>query len=315
MRIDEDVMHCVCYVGFRRNGKPVIGGTAFFVEFEESSALVVTARHIISMIRGLDASSPVVLWVGSSSGGISEVKTDPSDWLTHPDESVDAAVLRRPVPYRDLGHRCLTRRMFVTDEFIQKYDVGAGDELYFPGLFVRHRGERRIEPILRQGTVAAMPLDPVNTGLGPASVYLAEVRSMGGFSGSPVFVHMDMWRVTPRISDDVIDELGEAPAQDSFFGLVHGHYDVKAMMDGGPLDLQDVNMGIAVITPAQRVRELIELPELEEMRMNGDKKDLAEAVPTMDFAVDSTIESTANLMGKLLQVPKDEADEIHRDHQ
>ena len=87
------------------------------------------------------------------------------------------------------------------------------------------------------------------------------------------------------------------------------------MMDGGPLDLQDVNMGIAVITPAQRVRELIELPELEEMRMNGDKKDLAEAVPTMDFAVDSTIESTANLMGKLLQVPKDEADEIHRDHQ
>jgi hypothetical protein len=43
-------------------------------------------------------------------------------------------------------------------------------------------------PIGRHGSLAMMPSEPIQTDLGFADVYLIKARSMGGISGSPVFV-------------------------------------------------------------------------------------------------------------------------------
>ena len=269
-RIHDSLLKCVCFLGCRVDGKPIIGGTAFLVDSDGKSAHVVTALHNIGLIRRDYPHHPVILFVNTPQGP-REVETDPEDWIGHPDTSqvVDAAVYRIPLAMDGLDHSKLhvDDEHWVTDGFMTKFDVGIGDELYFPGLFVRHRGASQYQPILRVGTLASIPQDLVNTELGKTEVYLAEVRSIGGFSGSPVFLRMPMWRAPVRLTDETIVEISSNLSQglgmrDMFLGVVHGHYDVDAILSGKPIDLEEVNMGIGLITPAQRIRELLEHPEL-----------------------------------------------------
>jgi len=79
--------------------------------------------------------------------------------------------------------------------------------------------------------------------------YLAEVRSIGGLSGSPVFIY----RETP------------APNPDSrafmlyLLGMIRGHWDYKrtAAMDFDDGELDAVNKGIAIITPAYEIMDVL----------------------------------------------------------
>jgi hypothetical protein len=234
-------------------------------------------------------------------GPIARHDTAAGDWLFHPsDSSVDVAVLRVPLPVKGYDHLAITREMFLTDAERAKQKVGVGDELYFPGLFVPHRGRERLLPIVRQGTIAAMPDEHVSTAMGQVEAYLCEVRSIGGLSGSPVFLHFDMWRVPPGGPDDPIPEM----RGDAFFGLVHGHFDARKLLST-PIDLEAVNMGVSIVVPAQRIREVIEQPKVEEMR---DKKQEDEGA-----VMDSTFENAEfrnfeNLTGRLLKVSKEELD-------
>jgi hypothetical protein len=313
MRVDDKVRKCVCFIGYRVDDTDVVGATAFLVAFDETRRLVVTAKHVIDKIKDLAPGSPVSLWLNPKGDApMTRHDTDPAHWLPHPsDPTVDAAVLCEPLPVEGFDHLAITREMFLTDEDGATQGIGVGDELYFPGLFIPHRGRERLLPIVRQGTIAAMPEERVATQIGLIEAYLGEVRSIGGLSGSPVFLHFDMWRVVPGGPDDPIPER----RGDAFFGLVHGHHDAKSLLTT-PIDLEAVNMGISIIVPAQRIREVIEQPQVEQMRDTQSKE--AKAV-----VMDSTFESaefrsfapTEDLLSKLLQVPKEEADEVHRGHQ
>ena len=79
---------------------------------------------------------------------------------------------------------------------MEREEIGIGSEVYFPGLFVHHHG--RNEPIVRGGIVSSMPTEPVLTEFGEIHAYLAEARSVGGLSGSPVIVD----NTTPFRIDD-----------------------------------------------------------------------------------------------------------------
>jgi len=253
MRIHDAFNRCVCFIGYQVGDTERVGASAFFVEFEPGVRLAVTARHVIDSIRAsAPPGTPVRLWVNRVDG-LGYLDTEVDDWLFHPSNpSIDAAVWRHPVPWEGLGHLAIQRQIFITDAFIDEQKVGIGDELFFPGLFVHHRGANRVRPIMRQGTIAAVPEEPVKTAIGPMEAYLAEVRSIGGLSGSPVFLHMDPFRVPP--GDEPLPE--DSPPV-TFIGLVHGHHDWRTKL-GQPIDLEAINMGISVILPAQRIREVIE---------------------------------------------------------
>ena len=211
MRVSDDYLKCVCFVGtYPVGGSLVVGGTAFFVWSTEPASNVsgwhvVTARHVVDEIKARWPGQPVVLVVNSESQatGIDYVLTNPDHWHGHPeDPSIDVAVYEHTLSpgILELDHVAIGRRAFATDEFLAKYQVGIGDELLFPGLFRFHQGTERIRPIMRQGTIAAMPHEKVDlgNGRGLAEAYLAEARSIGGLSGSPVLLHMGMWRYTPN---------------------------------------------------------------------------------------------------------------------
>src|SRR5262249_28302595 len=130
-----------------------------------------------------------------SDGTATQYQMDKSEWEFHEDSRVDAAVA--PMRWRDsdllrkYDLQAISTQEFLTDELIERFQITPGEELYFPGLFVKHPGNQSNIPILRTGTIAALPKEPVFTKRGLARGYLAELRSIGGHSGSPVFVHRE----------------------------------------------------------------------------------------------------------------------------
>jgi hypothetical protein len=81
------------------------------------------------------------------------------------------------------------------------------------GLFTRFTGTTHLIPIVRTGNVAMMPRDrlPI-AGFGEMEAYLAEGRSIGGLSGSPVFV-----RNTTKMP------IQNAKGTSHLYGLGEGH--------------------------------------------------------------------------------------------
>lgn len=150
--------------------------------------------------------------------------------------------------------------LFCTDEIIRLDKIGVGDEISITGLFAYHQGQRRNAPIVRIGNIAALPDEQVKTRFGPYSAsidaYLIEARSIGGLSGSPVFVHL------PPLDGRRRPE--SKPAY--LLGLMHGHWDVNlsstdAVMTDS-LRSDAVNVGIGIVVPAKKILELINGPEL-----------------------------------------------------
>ena len=93
-------------------------------------------------------------------------------------------------------------------------------------------------------------LSPPND-FGEMDAYLIEARSIGGLSGSPVFVNLGSMR-----SKSGGLTIGAGGPRFLLFGLVHGHYDVDASeideLDHDvivPGQRDHVNTGIAIVVP------------------------------------------------------------------
>jgi hypothetical protein len=111
----------------------------------------------------------------------SEIFDIPSDqWIYHPDDDrvVDVAAMESRIsPFIYDIQQISLREEMVTDDVIKRWDIGIGDEVFFPGLFIHHGGQGRNLPIVRAGTLAAMRDEPIKTKEGSISAYLIEARS------------------------------------------------------------------------------------------------------------------------------------------
>jgi hypothetical protein len=69
--------------------------------------------------------------------------------------------------------------------------------------------------------------------------------------------------------------------------------------------------------PVWKLSELLNSEDVVEMRRHlADETLNGESTAVLDLATDRpSLTPTADLMSKLLQVPKEEADEVHRDHE
>jgi hypothetical protein len=211
---------------------------------------------------------------------------DDARWFYHPSESdsVDVAVLpfaTAGLPEYDIEYiQCAT---FVSEKRIKDYSIGLGDEVIAIGLFTSFYGRSRLTPLVRTGNIAMMPEDKIPLkGFGLADAYLVEGRSIGGLSGSPVFVRNTV--VVPGFrtadgKDASISGLGPL----HFLGLMHGHWDVTGMNVMGS-QLEAVNMGVAMVIPAKKILETLYHPELVRMRKEQDQLRHEENAPTPDVA-------------------------------
>jgi len=264
MIIREDIRKCVVFIGYRMaDGKMRLAGSGFFLgkestEQKADNVFLVTAKHVIDGIRRLGL--PEVFIRANATNGTSVwVRCQSNDWLFHKtDTSVDVALLRIGVPAQ-LDHLVFPHGLCVTDEVLKSHAVGLGDEVFVVGLFRHHHGNKRNIPIVRVGNLAAMTEEKVETrDFGLVDAYLIEARSIGGLSGSPVFLNLGVVRF-------IENQVKHAQGGPMFFllGLVHGHYDVpESAVDGSGLDsdtfsVERVNTGIAIVVPMHKIFEVI----------------------------------------------------------
>ena len=262
----DELRHTVCFVAVRlESGEFRFVGTAFLIarpfanDPDKAFVYTVTARHVVDGARDLGADR-LYLRGTSRTGDGQWWETGLADWRFHPaGPSVDVALLRAGPSREHFDFRVLPLSMITTAERLTSLDLGPGDEVAIIGLFAPHAGTQRNIPIVRVGTIAGQPEEPLQTTLGPMEAYLIEARSIGGLSGSPVLVHEPAVR---RSGGGI--QIGEPALH--LLGLMHGHFDVNP--GGSTLPSQPsaqearINMGIGIVVPALRILEILDLPEV-----------------------------------------------------
>jgi len=226
MRIRDDALKCVAFIGMEieRDSvkKNVWCGTGFLVSrtsdrFTTANFVyLVTARHVVAQIGERDFFVRINTKDGKSSvfHAGSNIK-----WFFHPkeDESSDVAVyplILEKEAFETLDYAAISSKNFVTDANIQSDGIGAGDDVFITGLFAHFSGNEKNFPIVRMGNIAMIPSEPVPTSsFGNMEIYLIESHSIGGLSGSPVFVlkqiEIGRWRIY-------------------LLGLIHGHWQIDS---------------------------------------------------------------------------------------
>ena len=246
MRLPDDILRAVAFVGVRLGNEVVYGGTAFLtsVPFEKAPdrcvIYLVTARHVVTELQ---QHGDLCVRFNHKTGD-ARLYSIPGKWSFHRDEAVDLAAVAINIPLT-VDYATYDTEVYVTDDKVAGYGIGIGDEIAMTGLFHQREGYRRNIPVLRSGVIAAMPDEPLVDVRGRSfDGYLLEVRSIGGLSGSPVFAVLPPRR-------PLVDGVTE-PVPHALFllGIVRGHWNQSALLSLNKkptfLDIEQFNAGIAV---------------------------------------------------------------------
>jgi hypothetical protein len=282
MRISRLLRQCVAFVAIPKvDGSFDIRGTGFFVAKPVPSSVAtpvgkglhrldamflyfVTARHVIEGARSLGADQ-IAIRVDVPGFEPRFLPCAIADFQLHEDPTVDIAIVHtHGNPMHGTGILpWIYSNGRLGDSMLLDTSVGLGSPVSIIGLFKHHYGSQRNLPIVRTGNIAALPEERVNTRMGLMEAFLIEARSIGGLSGSPVFVH----KPAAFTSSDP-----ESITGIQLLGLMHGHYD--EVFDAGADAREKVNLGIGIVAPVFKLRELLsskiaqddEAQRIEELR-------------------------------------------------
>jgi len=303
MRVPDEVLKSVVFIGVQQGAVTKYIGTGFFVLLREQEAglpfqftYLVTAGHVADDVDGI----PFTIRINKRSGALATVNENESGdfkWYRHPKgKVVDIAVCPWLVPSREFDAKSLDTAYFLTPELAKETGIGVGDEVLMVGLFSKITDEARLIPITRIGNLAMIPSGSVvPTDLGDMEAYLIEAKSFGGLSGSPVYI-----RQTAEISAGVHKWGTNIPAVIQGYtnvfhllGVAHGHWNVDPAKINQP-DLKHVkdgiNAGLAIVAPAHHILDiLLHNKELNEMRRKLKDEELDKRKgSTMDSAAKPT---------------------------
>ena len=157
------------------------------VPFEENPdrglIYAVTNSHVIR-----EGGSPVVR-LNTKDGLTDVIPATDANWLDHVDGD-DLAVCPIGLSQERHQYKYLLPSLFLTPELVNQESIGPGEDTFLVGRFITHEGRQRNLPSVRFGNIAMMPWEPIThptRGIKQES-FLVESRSIGGYSGSPVFV-------------------------------------------------------------------------------------------------------------------------------
>jgi hypothetical protein len=250
-------------------------GTGFFVVYPEPKlgpdrgfCYFVTNRHVVQpSVNGTGVrvtAYSLRLNLKRETNGVFSSQgqfqlSDRFHWYFPSDDSVDLAVFPVLPDESTYDYERISTTMFATPEVIQKEKIVEGIPLLFAGYFYQFPGQKRAYPIVRQGLLAMMPEEELITTLNkPGHIYLADVHTFGGNSGSPVFANTyAVWN--PSVGGKIF-----------FLGVVSGYfYETEDFTLQIATTLQGkaaANSGVSIIVPANNVLQLLQSPELNAQR-------------------------------------------------
>ena len=283
MRIPDKVLECTVFLGSIESGHFVPYGTGFMGGINVNGRFfqqIITARHVLDRIKP----GRICVRINRIDGRVEQFNADHKNWLYHPDPDVDIAVFPTHVPPEQYAIRHVNfDTELATPEVFEKHDIGIGEEVFMAGLYTEHPGVTTNTPIVRVGNLAAIPKEKVETGRGFVHAYLVEARSIGGLSGSPVFLNMAPFRLT-----GVADVTPTEGMRHYFLGMMQGHH-----VTANPVDVTspskkwspaDMNTGIGVVIPAHQILEVLNTPELVKRRVEIAEKAKANSSFVFDAA-------------------------------
>jgi hypothetical protein len=182
-------------------------------------------------------------------------------WLHNAsDNAVDVAIRPLLPDLKRFNCKAVGLGMFIDEKSLKSESVAEGDPLFFIGLMNQYYGISKNHPVVRQGTLAIMTDERVDTPTGPQNVFIAELASWPGNSGSPVFLNLGGLRSRQITMGSRL----------KFFGLLAGGFlnRSKAPMvekatvvwgKGEPT-------GVSFIIPARQIRAVLESPAVQALR-------------------------------------------------
>jgi len=255
-RIPDVLLNSVVYV-FRDEAGAAAGrgpgGTGFLVD-DGQDLFVVSNIHVVGNgCRSLRI---------NTDGDLADVFEIPEgDWTFHPDgDDVAVATMPDDSPTRWAVDAIRLEDFAPTPERMAELNVGVGDDVVMLGRFSSHTGRQRNQPLARFGNIAMMPGEPVRDGRGMlVEAYLVEMRSIPGFSGSPVFLYLGP--ANYRGNDKMLPFYSETIG---LLGIDTGHKPIShPVLDGStrepvaPRQTVDQNSGIAIIAPTSKIQETL----------------------------------------------------------
>ena len=251
---------------------------------------VVTAAHVVRF------APTTFVRVTLVSGGIVDIPIP--QWIFHDDGETDVAV--SPI---SLNRSIIRHVPTVIDSYIDpsRPQPRLGESVYFVGLLSSIQAMHPDNvPMVRSGTLGRLYQESVAIKWPDGTIHsmvahLVDSRAHRGFSGSPCYVQLE-----PRGRTDMTNNW------DTYLlGLITGHLDEMGV------DQQTRNTGVALVTPVEEIWHVLvqeKLVTLRQQQIDQFEAQISEPQPAIADSIESGLEETADLMGKLLQVPKDEVE-------
>ena len=298
LQIPANLKNNVVFLGVMEQKKFRPKATAFFVGFDTKFGgllHLVTAEHVIV---GLQLKGHKEVFVRTNIEGFPTTPLPLDKWTFHPDAErnpADVAV----IPITLLGTTkadflVMQPEAFVTPKNIADREWGVGDEIVVIGLFRNHYGHTKNIPLVRIGSLAALPEEPVKTKWGFIEAYLIEMHSIGGLSGSPVYIHHPPFRITKDGKPQIIEG-----ARLNLLGIMQGHFDIPNLREDSIMEDDDdgengsINTGVGVVVPAHKILETLNHPDLVAERDTLQKRTERNAA-RLDFDDDDAHSSAAS---------------------
>ncbi len=240
-------------------GYPVPGKPGAFVP------LVVTAKHVIG--DQTKVSARFTPKSGKTPGmveyDLQSLRRDGDLW-EHPDPGVDLIVFRTP-HFEQAKYEVVPLDLIATKEIFASEQIQSTDRVVYPGLLVNFMGTTGNFPVVRDGSIALIPEEPVpmKYELGgkvietKQEVLLIDGTAVPGASGSPVF----LWP-GPRLRGGTFTVGGTQPY---VLGVLQGFYpalprEILEVETSRTARMFAENSGIAIVFPSWRLREVLDLP-------------------------------------------------------
>jgi len=259
-------------------GEP-IGGSGFIVGvrsnvFQEMAYLyAVSNHHVITSGQYGNA----VIRLNTIAGNINIKERKPHEWESHP-RGLDISITPIQLDEETKNISFVDERNFITEEIISKFNIGPGDDLFMVSALSTNVGKQRNAPAVRFGNLSQMPIEgePLRgtNGIDQES-FSADMRSIPGHSGSPVFLEIP--RTSARYDKDEKGYL--TPSEVSYIFLLgidwsHLNYNspvLDACMEKvDPPRFVKLNSGIAGVIPAWNIREVLYMEKFVEQRKESD---------------------------------------------
>jgi hypothetical protein len=291
-RIPDQFADCCVYlypsVDHAERGEK-IGGSGFLAAIRSDSFPDVFHIYAVTNMHVIESGNTVVR-LNTKDGKTDIFDLDERSWVFHPNG--DDLAITDAVRYTDLHkYRFLgADDHFITQEFIDEYNIGVGDETFVVGRFINQEGKQQNIPTVRFGNIAQMPPEtiPQPRGLGKfeQESFIVEAKSISGYSGAPVFVGIDPLYARPDRPN-----ITALKGRSILLGVSWGYisdWDPVFDASGNPVPSGmrvRSNTGMMAVVPAWKLRELFDMSAVKDRRAQRDAQIAAEraafpAVPT-----------------------------------